>query len=60
MDISHEKGLQALVSGLQVIDPSISLVLFANSPTCYNVEAKSGVGKQWTRDYGGPGGCTVQ
>lgn len=61
----------ANVNGLKVIDhvlrkvtspPASVLVTYANSPTCYNVETKSGVAEYWSRAiyYGGPGGFTYK
>ncbi|EOA32847.1 hypothetical protein CARUB_v10016162mg [Capsella rubella] len=60
----------AFVNGLKVIDhvskevtsPTASdLVLFANSPACYNVQTASGVGEDWSTAifFGGPGGCSI-
>ncbi|EFH62255.1 hypothetical protein ARALYDRAFT_319549 [Arabidopsis lyrata subsp. lyrata] len=60
----------AFVNGLKVIDhvskevrspPTSGLMLFANSPTCYNVQTISTVGEEWSSAifYGGPGGCTI-
>ncbi|KAG7584473.1 Neprosin [Arabidopsis suecica] len=60
----------AFVNGLKVIDhvskevtspPTSGLMLFADSPTCYNVQTISTVGEDWSSAifYGGPGGCTI-
>ncbi|AEC06974.1 NEP-interacting protein, putative (DUF239) [Arabidopsis thaliana] len=60
----------AFVNGLKVIDREIEKIrsppvkdlrLFANSPKCYKVETKTGVGEEWSSAifYGGPGGCTI-
>ncbi|CAL9223702.1 unnamed protein product [Arabidopsis halleri] len=60
----------AFVNGLKVIDrevekirspPTKDLILFANTPKCYKVVTKSGVGEEWSSAiyYGGPGGCII-
>lgn len=61
-DLKNKKRYIGRVSRT-IRNPSIrDLVLFANSPTCYNVEAKTGAGEQWTTPiyYGEPGGSIVQ
>uniref|UniRef100_M4DS15 Neprosin PEP catalytic domain-containing protein n=1 Tax=Brassica campestris TaxID=3711 RepID=M4DS15_BRACM len=62
-------GKAAYINGLRVIDrytrkvmmpPAKDLVVYASSPTCYNVKTISRRGEYWSRAifYGGPAGCT--
>ncbi|KAG2245168.1 hypothetical protein Bca52824_093018 [Brassica carinata] len=63
-------GKAAYINGLRVIDhvrkliipPAKDLVVYASSPTCYNVKTISRRGAYWSRAifYGGPAGCTVR
>ena len=64
-------GKAAYINGLTVIDrysrkvmmpPAKDLVVYASSPTCYNVKTISRRGEYWSRAifYGGPAGCTVR
>ncbi|KAL0659615.1 hypothetical protein Bca4012_080200 [Brassica carinata] len=64
-------GKAAYINGLRVIDrysrkvmmpPAKDLVVYASSPTCYNVKTISRRGEYWSRAifYGGPAGCTVR
>ncbi|CAN6879367.1 unnamed protein product [Brassica oleracea] len=64
-------GKAAYINGLRVIDrysrkvmmpPAKDLVVYASSPTCYNVKTISRRGEYWSRAifYGGPAGCTTE
>ncbi|CAN8324363.1 unnamed protein product [Cochlearia groenlandica] len=60
---AYMNGLKVLAKDTKVMIPKAKdLIPFTNTPTCYNLEAKSGDGDFWSRYffYGGPGGCTIQ